>query len=752
MQEQIELLNVFSYRLPEKSISTIHTYLDRLKDLELAHKVLNGVPDEWVSRHQTTTTLTVDAINSLIHLRYFDTAGVFATLLRMSTIDDQQIGDAALDGLNKLASFDIAVFYGPNNTDGIGPEPQLALISDLEGLSDDALAVHFLAVLSVVDSLLSPTMETTSSTFKTVTWSNTFVPAQPDIISLRSRCLDLLERMYGLLDSVGTKQSIIEKFEAATRTHHQGEVPDEAREMVSANTRRVLEFYSSLLSTENLAILQKIEHHSYWHFVIDESDQVQEIASQLEEAIALNEEYQIYKTLIGFEGLFFPWAELRASDRQWERAEDKRKHKATEYVEAINEQNFDEWRNRIVEYARTRSDDMATFPVFFQFLHDFAERKADLAMRLLEIDSDQISEFMIPIMRGLWGGELNTVMTRLIGGWIGDKRFITQCARMFIECETLDQDLLLRLLDTAKESYDAPLLRSLIAVGTSNFSETNNYLLDEIVVPAIEIMTAQSDASWIDEFWFRKSAKTVISAMSDTQVDSLLTNLLQLNEIDYHADELLSRVATTNPGKILDFFGNRFQIVREERSGRTSFDAVPYQLHKLMVPLQVDPVGAVQTITGWYTEDDGLFRFEGGRLLKNIFPVWSADFERALMELVDTNEKRNVESVLEVLLNYEGEPFLHGICKHMVSCQAEEEKVLNTIENVLMNTGVVSGEFGFPEAYERKAEEISNWLDDSDEHVREFASGYIKNLNKMAAAQRRNAKEEIELGKHIYGE
>ena len=149
-----------------------------------------------------------------------------------------------------------------------------------------------------------------------------------------------------------------------------------------------------------------------------------------------------------------------------------------------------------------------------------------------------------------------------------------------------------------------------------------------------------------------------------------------------------------------------------------------------MVPLQVDPVGAVQTITGWYTEDDGLFRFEGGRLLKNIFPVWSADFERALMELVDTNEKRNVESVLEVLLNYEGEPFLHGICKHMVSCQAEEEKVLNTIENVLMNTGVVSGEFGFPEAYERKAEEISNWLDDSDEHVREFASGYIKNLNK----------------------
>ncbi len=56
------------------------------------------------------------------------------------------------------------------------------------------------------------------------------------------------------------------------------------------------------------------------------------------------------------------------------------------------------------------------------------------------------------------------------------------------------------------------------------------------------------------------------------------------------------------------------------------------------------------------------------------------------------------------------------------------------------------------EAFEMKAEEVGDWLDDPDEKVRAFAKLYIEQLEKMSVAERRRAEERIELRKHQYGE
>ncbi len=82
----------------------------------------------------------------------------------------------------------------------------------------------------------------------------------------------------------------------------------------------------------------------------------------------------------------------------------------------------------------------------------------------------------------------------------------------------------------------------------------------------------------------------------------------------------------------------------------------------------------------------------------------------------------------------------------------EGNSLLTDVAIALESTGVVMGEFGLAEAYEHKANELKNWLNDPNEKVQTFAKEYIESLGKRSAAERRRSEEEIELRKHLYGE
>ena len=68
------------------------------------------------------------------------------------------------------------------------------------------------------------------------------------------------------------------------------------------------------------------------------------------------------------------------------------------------------------------------------------------------------------------------------------------------------------------------------------------------------------------------------------------------------------------------------------------------------------------------------------------------------------------------------------------------------------STGVVTGEFGLAEAYERKKNEVTDWMTDPNEKVQEFAKWYMANVEAMSGAERKRAEEQIALRKHRYGE
>jgi hypothetical protein len=209
----------------------------------------------------------------------------------------------------------------------------------------------------------------------------------------------------------------------------------------------------------------------------------------------------------------------------------------------------------------------------------------------------------------------------------------------------------------------------------------------------------------------------------------------------------LKVVAAKYPKKVIEFFGSRIK-----RDGVTAgYDAIPFDLHNLKEPLSKHPDVLVDTVRGWAQHDDSMFRFHGGRLVSIVFPNFSDGLKSALLPLAKSGNKSDAEFVIGILRNYHGETFLHDICRELVVSNYEDKSLISEVTFVLYSTGVVTGEYGFAEAYARKAQEIKHWLSDENQSVRKFAESYIEMLMVEEARERKNSDESIELRKHKFG-
>jgi hypothetical protein len=153
-----------------------------------------------------------------------------------------------------------------------------------------------------------------------------------------------------------------------------------------------------------------------------------------------------------------------------------------------------------------------------------------------------------------------------------------------------------------------------------------------------------------------------------------------------------------------------------------------------------------------YRKDSSLFVFKGAKLLQIIFPEFPKAFQSALMRLVREGGDTELEFVTSVLRAYNGESFIQPVAKELVKRIAPGGDLANEVEIALQSTGVVSGEYGMAEAYEKKRLEVLDWLQDPDGRVRDFATKYIADLSAMRDSERARAEESIALRKFEYGE
>ncbi|MBL6927686.1 MAG: hypothetical protein ISR44_00815 [Rhodospirillales bacterium] len=750
LKQQIELLDIFAFRVPNTAVEIVQCFLERIRRLELTHPNEHNWPDVDLTKYYNKGHLVIRALELLDRIRYHRFEDILGIFMSHSVNEDAEVRSQAIQGLKHLSEYNLDIYYSGENRAGIGPGPQLKILDCMEALGAAEKRKNFSAIIEICIQMLSPSMTSTTADYKSFTWSTGSIPATDEIKDIRRRSLQLLVGLYGMATSTAEKMSVLDAMRVATTTPHQVEYGDDVLDMVYKGALEVLAFFKKIIPEENLQIVQKVEHDSFWQFRRSSNNDLKAAALDVRDLLANNDEYTIYKDLIGFDGVFGDWEASLTKEPDFGEIREYRSAKSKEYADSINVENWAEWRDRIFSFSTTESDDLATFPNFFEFLRHFAEKSPDLAFGLLTDNLDEIHLFTIPLLRGLWIGPRRTDLRVLLIEWIEADKQLGAIAKLFMSNDEIDEELLQILLGKAQKDVNRDILILLIGVAASNYADGRKDLIQELFLPAVESLTKINDASWVNEIWYRSERKDILSSLGEDGREIILGGLLVVDDIDYHAEALLAPMAKDNPERIITFFGERLRY-KEDIKPEGRYDAIPFKFYKLQDTLADFPEIAVNTVRSWFEGNWALFRFHGANLLKIIFPDFAEPFGTKLLELVQTGKRKDIEFVLSVLLNYQGQPFLHGICKAIVAALQEGDKLLGTVSMVLRTTGVVSGEFGFAEAYERKIEEIRPWLNDGNEKVRNYSADYITGRENEAKLERRQAEEEIELRKHAYG-
>lgn len=762
---EIEVLATVGFRRSKETVTSLDNFLRSVEVRHLAHSDEYGALVEMLSKYRNAHTLMSKAIEVLSGLRYLETPAVVDSLLWASTHAEESVRKDTTSALGGLAKYNLSVYYGQGTESGrgIGAAPQLSVIDTLEKKSDEELKTYLGGVLTLLEGLLSTSMESARWSSAAVTLSRATTPADGGVLSARQRSIALLKKLYGLFETKLEKLSIIRALNAASRAHGMGAVDKACADMISANAQEVLAFFAHIAKDEDLQIVQRLEHDSYWIHYHSPSEHVRSAALEVKAVIDANVEYAIYKTLVGFEGVFGDWSMSKHGESFALGSQDSRVKEARVIASQIADEGFDVWRRRIFTFAKTESNDLATFPVFYEFLAEVAVSYPAFALDLLIKDSDQLSKFLIPILRGLWDSDKRDELLPLIQRWVQEARpeetaFLYACAKLFLSTKHVDVVLLGQLLDKATELKDAFVLRQIASVGIAR-SATDEVQgeLKALFLRALSRLTELRDANWVREIWFRREAKEMVAEFSPMERREVLRNLRLVPQIDYQVEDVLAAIAEREPHEVVEFLCARLYEPDEHAPALSEKEAVeyedlPFEFHTLQNLLSSDPKVVVQKVLDCYRKDSSLFEFRGAKLLQVIFPQFSETFQGALVGLVREGGDAELEFVAGVLRAYSGETFIHPVARELIERLPPGSPLVTEVEIALQSTGVVSGEYGMADAYERKRLEVLDWLQDPDDRIRTFAVKYVSELEAMRDSERARAEESIALRKFNFGE
>ena len=744
LQKTLEEITVYGHRLADRVLLSLRGFLERAQKGAFV-----TCPEEyaWASPEDMQVRLIVAALELVEQYRYYDTRKVIDILIAFSDHSNETIAKAANEALGKCASYNIRIFYAGEGRAGLGASPQLEIISYLEANRAEFNYARIEAVQSVCSPMLSSTMEDTSWDYKSVTWSRGSVPVCDPILEVRARTIAFLKNIYNLKRPLSDRLSIIRSLMTSMEVPRTEKCPDDLKAVVISDTLEVLDWLKGAISTECFPVLQKIEHDVYWRYYHGISDEIRNSCLEIRDILYTNSEYLIYRNLIGFESVFEDWEESLTSERDFELIEKQRKEKASEYANSINDENWATWKQRILEFCKTESNDLATFPIFYEFLRDVAEHKPRFAIELVSRHLDEVENFTIPIYRGLWNGDLHDECRDLLLNLCSQGQQLVAITKLFLWDVYPDHELLANVLSVASEKGNEYILALLLEVAASQFERDESFAKEGLFVPALETLSALHSKYWVRTLWYRREVRKLVGHLNRDEVRALLDALVFAERIEFQTEELLKPVAENAPELVLEMFEKRISFKGDQRD----YEAIPFGFHALAEPLSKDPALVLDTVRSWYQIDDYLFQYRGAKLIENIFPNLGEGVAGELMELARSGDPSDAFFVLSILRNYEGQPFLHPICRELIVSHHANKEVMNETTIALISTGVVHGEYGMAEACAKKAAEIEYWLSDSDEKVRSFAKSHIESLLLTEKRERERATEEIELRKHRYG-
>ena len=168
--------------------------------------------------------------------------------------------------------------------------------------------------------------------------------------------------------------------------------------------------------------------------------------------------------------------------------------------------------------------------------------------------------------------------------------------------------------------------------------------------------------------------------------------------------------------------------------------------------LQPHPRDLLVSIREWFDRDDFAARLDATHFLSKIYPEFQEPLPSILLDLVHSATTEDLAFLASVLRGFNGRRELFPFCRAILASDAAGDDTEGYVSQVLLESGVMRGEFGPAQTYHAKIEFLAPWLDDGNIRVTRFADREIRNLKNMVASENRRAQEGIAIRKLQYGE
>ena len=636
-----------------------------------------------------------------------------------------------------------------------GPAVQLRLVQHLTSLS----AERRLALRTPIRPVLANVLKTSASgtfseTHDTFTWQEAALAPTEALRTVRDGAISILIEFFEASDDYAERVAIISILGAATRPPMGAGYGDEAHAALIRDAVRIVGFYAAARPTLSYELAQQIEHdlllvHNRYRTLPNTvGERVRNEVPALMGAIiafrdALNgdEEFVVYKTLVGFRSVFpEAWSE-RAFDYSRDQAH---RHAMIErYVEGITAATLPMWRGRIEWCAATKSKDGATFPTFSGFLERLGELKPDLALDLIGGLDEPLAVWSPALLRGLAKGGCADEVNALLDGWIAEARFIPYVLRYLRLTTVAEPDRLRAAYAVARTQGDISAIMD-AAVAALQQAPMHAGLVGEIALPVFRDLTADGRFEWVSQLSFLSYDNQLDGLFDDTARREVLELMQAVPVIDYDDEQVLALLTREDRATLFDYFEAR--LAREgtyDIESTPRYEAIPFHFNALMeLPDLADLAGAlVQKAYGWFQSDPDLFKYRGGRVATNFYPGLPESLQRAVLDFVDSGAPGAGDFAVSLLRSYNGEVVPFSLAHDLIARLPIDDPAWAELDLALSETSVVTGAFGFVEAYQQRTAEIEPWLSDASEAVRTFAVKFRHSLSQMIAAEQQRAEE-----------
>ena len=486
-----------------------------------------------------------------------------------------------------------------------GPEVQVRLAEALSN-EKDITAIAPL-VITIASEILKPDIRGTTSSSSSVTFHRGAVVHSEALGNARRTALDIIATYAeGVVVDDEAFQGLIENLFAAGRKPQHGPESLDTAAMIFSDLAYAVERITGFVSEASLDARQDIESHllQYWRWykslpehlavarnVVDAHERLIHSMETLREALNAEEDFVMFKTIVGYKSVFpHMWEEDRSD---FKRDEAVRRERQNKLAETITVESWPWWKSRLATTASVKSNNPSTLSPYARFLSVLADGHPDLAFDLLT-DREIMPAWTIrPIVVKLLDGDLRQDVEALLNGWLDEGRFVQEIAALTVFSKNVAAALIQKAATRAAEDGNEGACASLLEAAIRHFTDDPAFWRDEIFFPCLAALKQADSYYWIDCSWHHPGEGSLFSNLTEPQSGAVLEAMLGVPRIDYAAEQVLQSIASTRHQMVLDWFGQRIESASEESS--VDFDAVPFpfqSVHEVLQPHSRDIIAS----------------------------------------------------------------------------------------------------------------------------------------------------------------